>query len=95
MQQPELVDGIHCNGCGYEGRAKSNNSAMFLVFLAMIFLSAFFLPIIVLALAYLVWIITQPPKKKCPECKSSNVNEMTIELGKATSKAAETKESTN
>ncbi|MDH5546569.1 MAG: hypothetical protein OEZ43_13320 [Gammaproteobacteria bacterium] len=85
MQQAETIQGIQCKDCGFQGEARSNSSQLFLIFIAMILLSAFFLPLIILALAYLVWIISKPSKKSCPQCKSHNIETATLSLEKKTS----------
>jgi len=92
MQQTKTINGIKCADCGYQGTYKSNSSLLFLIFVAMVFFSAFFLPLIIVALAYLVWILSKPPARTCPQCKSSNVEDTSIEIN--TSKA-EPKESQN
>ena len=92
MQQTKTINGIKCADCGYQGTYKSNSSLLFLVFVAIVFLSAFFLPLIIVALAYLVWILSKPNKKSCPQCKSSHVVETSIEINASNT---EPKESQN
>ena len=88
MQQTKTINGIKCADCGYQGAFKSNNSLLFLIFVGIVFLSAYFLPLIIVALAYLVWILSKPNQKTCPECKSLNVEETSMEVNtvKSTSK---------
>ena len=81
MQQTTIVNGIKCKDCGFQGEAKTNSSQLFLIFVALVFLSAFFLPLIIVALAYLVWIISKPAKKTCPQCKSAKIEQIQLELG--------------
>lgn len=87
MQQSQPLSGIQCKDCGYQGPAKTNNSTMFLIFVGLVFLSAFFLPLIIVSLAYLVWILSRPNTKSCPQCKSLRVEEITTDMIKAAEEA--------
>lgn len=73
MQPKPVSNEIHCNNCNYEGRGKSNSSLTFLVLVVIFCSSVVFLPMIIVALAYMVWIISRPVSYVCPECKSKDV----------------------
>jgi hypothetical protein len=91
MQQTKTINGIKCLDCGFEAPYKSNNAMLFLIFIAMIFLSAYFLPLIIVALAYLVWIMSKPSQKVCPKCKSENVTDIAIEMDQSQTKPEQSK----
>ncbi len=76
MSHPTTNNGIHCNNCNYEGTAKTNSATLFLIFLVLLCASVFFLPLIIGALVFMAYIITKPAKKHCPECKSSDVRQL-------------------
>jgi len=76
MNQTTTNEGIRCKECNYEGAPKTNSGNAFILFFIMLCSSVFFLPMIVVALAYMGWIITKPAKKSCPQCKSSNIEEL-------------------
>ena len=79
--------GIHCNSCDYEGQGKTNSSTTFMIFLAMICASAYFLPLIIAALAYMAWIIARPAQRKCPKCGSQDYTPLTEEQAFALAEA--------
>jgi len=78
MSQPKLQYGIHCNECQFEGPAKTNSSNIFLIFFALLCLSIFFLPLIIVALIYMAIAIAKPAKKSCPTCKSTNIIDLEL-----------------
>jgi len=65
---------IHCNKCGFQGKGSVSGAGAFIAMIAMLMASAFFLPLIIAALAFMVWMITQPSSRRCPECKSRDVS---------------------
>lgn len=80
MQQTTVSKELKCTDCGFQGPVKTNNSLTFLIFVALICLSAYFLPLIVVALAYLVWILSRPASTPCPKCKSRNTEFVAVEI---------------
>ena len=74
MSQPQDRSLIHCNDCHFEGKVHASGSKQFFIFMLMLFSSAYFLPMIVVALAYMVYILAQSPKRMCPKCKSTNLS---------------------
>ncbi|MDH5377514.1 MAG: hypothetical protein OEX00_04250 [Gammaproteobacteria bacterium] len=68
---------IHCNKCGFEGKGKVSGAGAFIFMIVLLMASAYFLPLIVIALGFMVWIISQPSKRSCPSCKSSDVETLT------------------
>jgi len=64
---------IHCHDCQYEGKNKGTAAKEFIIFGVILLFSPIFLPLIIVALAYLVWIISKPIKHICPACNSANV----------------------
>lgn len=64
---------IRCNKCQYTGPGKSNSTALFGILLVLFLASAYFLPLIVVALVYMAWIMAQPAKFSCPQCKTRDV----------------------
>ncbi|MDX1810978.1 MAG: hypothetical protein R3240_03465 [Gammaproteobacteria bacterium] len=79
MNQTSTNNYIRCNSCNYQGSAKTNSGTAFILFFILLCSSVFFLPMIVVALAYMGWIITKPAKKTCPVCKSDDVTELSEE----------------
>ncbi len=79
MSHPPTNNGIHCNSCNYEGIAKTNSSTLFLIFFVLLCSSVFLLPLIIVALVFMGYIVSRPAKKTCPECKSSDVRDLTDE----------------
>jgi len=79
MSQPNANYGIHCNSCHFEGQGQTNSAKTFMIFMAMICASAYFLPLIIAALAYMVWIIARPADRKCPKCGSKDFTPLTEE----------------
>lgn len=71
--------GIHCNQCSYEGPGKTNSTKAFVIFMIILAGSAYFLPLIIAALAYMGWLIAQPSKYKCPKCDTEDVSYLTEE----------------
>lgn len=76
MNHKPVSNEIHCNSCGYEGRGKSNSTLAFLVLVVIFCTSVVFLPMIIVALAYMVWILSKPVSYACPQCKSKDVAEL-------------------
>ena len=76
MNQATSNNGIHCNSCNYEGPAKTNSSTQFILFFILLCSSVFFLPLIIVALIYMGYIIARPAQKTCPQCKSTDVREL-------------------
>lgn len=72
-------NGIHCNDCHYEGAAKTNSTNQFIIFFVLLSTSVFSILMIIPALAYMAWIIGRPATKTCPQCKSTNVKDLTAE----------------
>jgi hypothetical protein len=64
---------VHCNDCQFEGKVHASGAKQFGIFMLILFSSAYFLPMIIVALAYMVYILSQSPKRMCPKCKSTNL----------------------
>jgi predicted RNA-binding Zn-ribbon protein involved in translation (DUF1610 family) len=64
---------IRCNKCQYIGPGKSNSTMLFGILLALFIASAYFLPAVIIALIYMAWIMSQPAKFSCPQCKTRDV----------------------
>ena len=73
MSEELDLSNIRCKQCQYEGKVHASGAKQFAIFFAMLVLSAFFLPLIIAALAYMVWILAQSPKRLCPQCKSTDI----------------------
>ncbi len=73
MSEPVDRSNIRCNNCHYEGKVHASGTKQFAIFFSMLLLSAFFLPLIIAALAYMIWILAQAPKRLCPQCKSTDL----------------------
>ncbi|MDH5300740.1 MAG: hypothetical protein OEW58_05190 [Gammaproteobacteria bacterium] len=73
MSQPQDKSLIHCNNCHFEGKVHASGAKQFALFMLMLAASAYFLPMIVVALAYMIFILSQSPKRMCPKCKSTNL----------------------
>lgn len=71
--QPQDTSLIHCNNCHFEGKVHASGAKQFLIFMLLLVSSAYFLPMIVAALAYMVFILAQSPKRMCPKCKSTDL----------------------
>lgn len=70
---------FRCEDCGYHGPSRVSGAAAFMVMIGMLILSAWFLPFIILALGFMIWIISKPAKRYCPGCKSGNLEQITTE----------------
>ena len=73
MAQQELTDLYRCEDCGYHGKSRVTGVAAFMTMIGMLIMSAWFLPMIIVALGFMIWIISKPAKRYCPGCKSSNM----------------------
>ncbi|MDH5233239.1 MAG: hypothetical protein OEZ58_24190 [Gammaproteobacteria bacterium] len=69
-----ITDSIICNQCGFIGQASSGSAKTFVVFMILLCSSAYFLPMVIVALAYMAWMISLPAKKTCPKCKSADLS---------------------
>ena len=69
---------VHCNDCQFEGKVHASGAKQFGIFMLILFSSAYFLPMIIAALAYMVYILSQSPKRMCPKCKSTNLTAISM-----------------
>ena len=83
MQHKPVSNEIHCNSCGYKGAGKSNSAMAFMVLVALFCVSVIFLPAIVIALVYMVWILSKPATYSCPKCKSKDISPLQIQSAPA------------
>lgn len=63
----------HCNKCGHDGKSRVSGAGAFILMIVMLCLSAWFLPLVVIALAFMVWMLTKPAKRYCTACKSTDL----------------------
>lgn len=90
MNQGNSDYGIHCNSCNYEGPGKTNSGTSFLIFMVILCASVLFLPLIIVALAYMGWLIVKPAQRSCPNCNSKDYTPLTEEQAIALAHAQKT-----
>ena len=65
---------VKCPNCNYEGEAQVQGSGcgLWLLFLALFFVSFLFWPLFIVAGMMFFWILFKPAKQICPKCKFEN-----------------------
>lgn len=79
MAHQQISDLFRCDDCGYHGPSRVTGAMAFMFMIGLLIGSAWFLPLIIVALGFMAWIITKPAKRYCPSCKSSSLTRITTE----------------
>ena len=79
MAQQSISDLYRCDNCDYHGLSRVTGASAFMAMIGLLILSAWFLPLIIVALGFMVWMISKPAKRYCPKCKSSQLTQITAE----------------
>ncbi|MCP4568368.1 MAG: hypothetical protein GY841_12390 [FCB group bacterium] len=68
------VKKIHCNNCGYEGKAKLQSKGAGGAFglIILLIVGFFFWPAFIAAFGVLVFLVVRPADQVCPKCKFAN-----------------------